>query len=76
VPFACKITGEVHFGWPVIFLFILDVCVTLGMLVWLTGQPLERIQQDTDQDLFMSTQEATSYGLIDKAIDKRPIRPV
>jgi ATP-dependent Clp protease protease subunit len=41
-----------------------------------TGQPLERIQQDTDRDFFMSPQEAIGYGLIDKVIDKRPIRPV
>jgi ATP-dependent Clp protease protease subunit len=37
---------------------------------------LERIQQDTDRDFFMSPQEAIGYGLIDKVIDKRPIRPV
>ena len=41
-----------------------------------TGQPLERIQQDTDRDFFMSPQEAIGYGLIDKVIDKRPIRPL
>jgi ATP-dependent Clp protease protease subunit len=41
-----------------------------------TGQPLERIKQDTDRDFFMSPQEAIGYGLIDKVIDKRPIRPV
>ena len=41
-----------------------------------TGQPLERIQQDTDRDFFMSPQEAIGYGLIDKVIEKRPIRPV
>jgi len=41
-----------------------------------TGQPLERIQEDTDRDFFMSPAEAVAYGLIDKVIDKRPIRPV
>jgi ATP-dependent Clp protease, protease subunit len=41
-----------------------------------TGQPLERIQQDTDRDFFMSPAEAVSYGLIDKVIERRPIRPV
>ena len=41
-----------------------------------TGQPLERIQTDTDRDFFMSPEEAKAYGLIDKVIDKRPIKPV
>ncbi|QQE76701.1 ATP-dependent Clp endopeptidase proteolytic subunit ClpP [Brevibacillus composti] len=33
-----------------------------------TGQPLERIQKDTDRDNFLSAQEAMEYGLIDKVI--------
>jgi ATP-dependent Clp protease protease subunit len=41
-----------------------------------TGQPLTRIQEDTDRDFFMSPAEAVGYGLIDKVIEKRPIRPV
>ena len=41
-----------------------------------TGQLLERIQADTDRDFFMSPEEAKAYGLIDKVIDKRPIKPV
>ncbi|WP_235299961.1 ATP-dependent Clp endopeptidase proteolytic subunit ClpP [Synechococcus sp. GFB01] len=41
-----------------------------------TGQPLERIEEDTDRDFFMSPVEAVEYGLIDKVIDKRPVRPV
>jgi ATP-dependent Clp protease protease subunit len=41
-----------------------------------TGQPLSRIEEDTDRDFFMSPAEAVEYGLIDKVIDKRPIRPV
>jgi ATP-dependent Clp protease protease subunit len=41
-----------------------------------TGQPLPRIQEDTDRDFFMSPAEAVNYGLIDKVIEKRPIRPV
>ena len=34
-----------------------------------TGQPLDRIQQDTDRDFFMSPTEAVNYGLIDSVID-------
>ena len=41
-----------------------------------TGQPLSRIEEDTDRDFFMSPAEAAEYGLIDKVIDKRPVRPV
>jgi ATP-dependent Clp protease protease subunit len=41
-----------------------------------TGQPLERIEEDTDRDFFMSPFEAVEYGLIDKVIEKRPVRPV
>ncbi|EST55470.1 ATP-dependent Clp protease proteolytic subunit [Brevibacillus panacihumi W25] len=33
-----------------------------------TGQPLERIQKDTDRDNFLSAAEALEYGLIDKVI--------
>ncbi|MDA5107647.1 MULTISPECIES: ATP-dependent Clp endopeptidase proteolytic subunit ClpP [Brevibacillus] len=33
-----------------------------------TGQPLERIQKDTDRDNFLTAQEALEYGLIDKVI--------
>jgi ATP-dependent Clp protease protease subunit len=33
-----------------------------------TGQPLEKVQKDTDRDYFMSAQEAKDYGLIDEVI--------
>ena len=33
-----------------------------------TGQPLERIEKDTDRDYFMSAEEAQAYGIIDKVI--------
>jgi len=41
-----------------------------------TSQPLERIQEDTDRDFFMSPLEAVAYGIIDKVIDKRSVRPL
>ncbi|MGE5704789.1 MAG: ATP-dependent Clp endopeptidase proteolytic subunit ClpP [Clostridia bacterium] len=37
-----------------------------------TGQPLERIQRDTDRDNFLSAQEAKEYGLIDEVITTTP----
>jgi len=36
-----------------------------------TGQPLEKIEADTERDYFMSAEEAKEYGLIDKVIYKR-----
>ncbi|MEW6100936.1 MAG: ATP-dependent Clp endopeptidase proteolytic subunit ClpP [Candidatus Omnitrophota bacterium] len=33
-----------------------------------TGQPLEKVQKDTDRDYFMSAEESKSYGLIDEVI--------
>jgi ATP-dependent Clp protease, protease subunit len=34
------------------------------------GQPLEKIERDTDRDYFMSAQEAKEYGLIDSVIER------
>jgi ATP-dependent Clp protease protease subunit len=36
-----------------------------------TGQPLSKIEKDTDRDNFMTAQEALEYGLIDKVMTKR-----
>jgi ATP-dependent Clp protease protease subunit len=36
-----------------------------------TGQPIERIQQDTDRDNFMSGPESVAYGLIDQVLERR-----
>ena len=36
-----------------------------------TGQSLERIEQDTDRDYFMSGAEAVAYGLIDTVLERR-----
>jgi len=36
-----------------------------------TGQPMERIERDTDRDNFLSAQEAAEYGLIDKVLANR-----
>jgi ATP-dependent Clp protease protease subunit len=33
-----------------------------------TGQPLEKVVQDTDRDYFMSADEAKDYGLVDKVV--------
>ena len=37
-----------------------------------TGQPIEKILQDTDRNYFMSSEDAKAYGLIDEVYEKRP----
>lgn len=37
-----------------------------------TGQPLERIQKDTDRDNFLSAEDAKEYGIIDEIITNAP----
>ena len=41
------------------------------MLSDYTGQPLEKIQLDTERDNYMTAQEAKEYGLIDEVIAHR-----
>ena len=36
-----------------------------------TGQPLKKVEQDTERDNFLSAQEAKEYGLIDEVITHR-----
>lgn len=36
-----------------------------------TGQPLSKLETDTDRDNFMSAEDALKYGLIDKVMNKR-----
>ena len=36
-----------------------------------TGQPMEKVENDTDRDFFMSSAEAKEYGIIDKVIEHR-----
>ena len=38
-----------------------------------TGQPIDRIERDTDRDNFLSAQEAADYGLIDKVLANREV---
>lgn len=37
-----------------------------------TGQPIERIQADTERDYYMSAAQAKAYGIIDRVVEKRP----
>lgn len=42
------------------------------MLAELTGQPLKRIEIDTDRDFYLSAQEAKAYGLVDHVVNRLP----
>ena len=45
-----------------------------GLMAEHTGQPLEKIAEDTDRDYFLSPAEAVSYGLIDRVVTE--VNPV
>jgi ATP-dependent Clp protease protease subunit len=38
------------------------------ILVHHTGQPIDRIQRDTDRDFFMTAEQAKEYGIVDHVI--------
>ena len=42
------------------------------MLAEATGQPLSRIELDTERDYYLTAEEAKAYGLVDDVISKRP----
>jgi len=44
---------------------------TNRILAELTGQPLEKINRDTDRNYFMSSEEALKYGIIDEILPAR-----
>jgi ATP-dependent Clp protease protease subunit len=45
-----------------------------GLMAEHTGQPLEKIAEDTDRDYFLSPAEAVQYGLIDRVVtDDAPV---
>ena len=39
-----------------------------------TGQPLKKIQKDTDRDYIMTPEEAVEYGLVDEVISQRDLK--
>ena len=51
---------------------IIDMRQNLDRLLALhTGQPAEKVKQDTERDNFMSAEEAKTYGIIDQVIEHR-----
>ena len=48
---------------------ILRLCKSLnGILSYHTGQPIERIERDTDRDIFFTAEQAKEYGLVDEVL--------
>ena len=43
------------------------------LLAYHTGQPLEKIEADTERDFFMSAEEATAYGLLDQVVSRQDL---
>lgn len=43
-----------------------------GILAERTGQPIEKVEADTDRDYFMSAAEAKDYGIIDAIFTRKP----
>jgi len=43
------------------------------ILVTHTGQPIEKVEADTDRDRFMSGEEAVDYGIIDEVLSSREV---
>ena len=44
-----------------------------SLLAHHTGQPLERLEKDTDRDNFMGAEEAQEYGIVDAVLRQRPV---
>jgi len=45
------------------------------ILAYHTGQPVEKVAEDTERDRFMGGEASVAYGLIDKVIDQRQMPP-
>lgn len=43
-----------------------------GILSVATGQPMDKVEADTERDYFMSAEEAKEYGLIDAIFTRKP----
>jgi ATP-dependent Clp protease protease subunit len=38
-----------------------------------TGQPLEKVEKDTERNFYMSAEEAVEYGIVDKIVEPRKV---
>jgi ATP-dependent Clp protease protease subunit len=48
--------------------------VDMQILVKHTGQPVDRIERDTDRDYYMDAEQARAYGLVDEVIQPRQLK--
>ena len=39
-----------------------------------TGQPIEKVREDTDRDFILSAEDAKAYGLVDEVVTDRKLR--
>ncbi|MGC7871914.1 ATP-dependent Clp endopeptidase proteolytic subunit ClpP [Desulfosporosinus sp. SYSU MS00001] len=39
-----------------------------------TGQPLEKVEKDTDRDYYMTAEEAKEYGIVDQVVEKADLK--
>ena len=39
-----------------------------------TGQPIEKVREDTDRDFILSAEDAKTYGLVDEVVTDRKLR--
>ncbi len=47
-----------------------------GILADATGQPLDRIARDVDRDYIMEADQSVEYGIVDRVISSRALKPV
>jgi ATP-dependent Clp protease protease subunit len=43
------------------------------LIAFHTGQPMERVEADTERDFYMSAEEAKNYGLIDSVVEQHDL---
>src|SRR6478672_5052597 len=53
--------------------FIRTKKILSDLLAKHTGQPIDRIEKETDRDNFMSAQEAVEFGLVDQVLERIPM---
>ena len=68
--------NRVEIGLPHVFVLVAKEILYLRarlneLLSRHTGQPVDRIERDTDRDFFFSGDEAVGYGLVDKVLASR-----
>ena len=67
-----ELTGPATFDIEIHAREIIDMRRRLDEIIAThTGQPIEKVRQDTERDYFMSAKEAMEYGIVDQVITSR-----